>query len=242
MGKLTLGSALCVLAMTGTATADTPAADWIVLKISRVQVEPTKADDTPWDLQKAEEPNGCRIVGVGATAVLGVAGGAVATFLCMQSGSKQRERDPRAPDLFVQVGVGDTKFRTPVASNTFSEAFDFPIVVPLDAVSASGIDIRVHDLDQDVNAGELIGMVRLTKQQIQTALSSNTPVLSLSDDRVKRLEFEIVPYDHPRDSQPFRFAVNQHPTATPARARAGELVTITAQGTYGVRSVTARVC
>ena len=235
MGKVLWASALSVLAMTSNATADANPG-WVVLKVSRVQVAPDRADGSPWDQKKAEEPNGCPAVGALAAVAFGPAGGPVATFLCLQSGTKQSERDPRAPDLFVQVSIGDTKFRTGVAPDTFSEAFDFPIAVPLDAVPPAGVEIRVQDLDRDVSAGELIGLVRVTKQQLQDALNAGNPVLSLSDDRVKRLEVEVAPYELPKETPPFRYAVNQNPLATSVRARAGELVTISAQGTYSVRS------
>jgi hypothetical protein len=232
MGKATLASALGVLALTSTASADATR-DWVVLKISRARVAPAKADGTPWDPPKAAEPNGCRLLG--ADAVLGPAGGAIAMFLCPAAGTPQAQHDPRAPDLFVQVAVGGTKFRTPVAPDTVSAELDFPIAIPLEAIPPAGIELQVEDLDQDVNAGELIGAVKLTKQQVQAALSSSTRVLTLSDDRVQGLELEVRPYDAPSDAQRFSFAVNQNPGATPVKARAGEVVTITAQGKYSVR-------
>ena len=222
MGKLLVASAACVLAMTTPASAD---AKWIILKIRRVEVTPARADRTPWDAGTERDPSGCHALDASG----------VSTFLCLRSPAKQRQRDTRAPDLFVEVGFGDTKFRTPVAPDTINEAFDFPIAVPLDAVPATGVVIRVLDLDEDVNAGELVGTLRVTRQQLRDSLTGS-PLLSLADDRVQKLHVEVRRYDEPKAVPPFRFAVNQNPVATSSHARAGELITIKAKGSYSVRS------
>lgn len=140
----------------------------------------------------------------------------------------------------MEIGFGDTKFRTPVAPDTFNEAFDFPIAVPLDAVPAAGVAIRVLDLDEDVNAGELVGSVRVTKQQLRDSLTGS-PLLSLADDRVQKLHVEVRRYEEPKAVSAFRFAVNQNPVATSSHARAGELITIKAHGSYSVRSDKAQI-
>jgi hypothetical protein len=222
MRKLMLAAVACMFAMTTPAAAD---AKWIVLKIRRVEVAPDRADRTPWDRATERELGGCHAVG----------GSGLATFLCLSAPSSQRRRDTTAPDLVVEIGFGDTKFRTPVAPDTFNEAFDFPIAVPLDAVPAAGVAIRVLDLDEDVNAGELVGTLRVTKQQLGEALTGS-PLLSLAEGRVRKLHVEVRRYEVPKPVPAFRFAVNQNPVATPSSARAGELITITAQGTYSVRS------
>jgi hypothetical protein len=222
MRTLMLVSVACVLAMTTPVSAD---ATWIVLKIRRVEVAANRADGTPWDLATERGPSGCHALGAPG----------VATSLCVAPASSQPRRDPRAPDLLVEIGFGDTKFRTPVAPNTLNEAFDFPIAVPLDAVPVAGVAIRVLDLDDDVDAGELVGTVRVTKQQLRDSLTGS-PLLSLADGRVQKLHVEVRRYEEPSAVPAFRFAANQNPVATSTHARAGELITITARGTYSVRS------
>jgi hypothetical protein len=64
----------------------------------------------------------------------------------------------------------------PVALDTYEQAFDFSIVVPLDAVPATGLALQVFDEDQDVQAGGLIGLVRLTKQQLLDASRASNRV------------------------------------------------------------------
>ena len=233
MGRRLLASIAWVLAMTTPASADANP-QWIVFKIRRVEVAPDRADRTPWDSANERERNGCYPL----TTVSSADG--VAMFLCLASGAKQRKRDATAPDLFVQVSFGDTKFRTAVAPDTLNEPFDFPIAVPLDAVPATGVELRVLDLDDDVNAGELVGTLRVKKQQLLDALSGS-PLLNLAEGRVQKLHVEVRRYEDPKPVPAFKFAVNQNPIATATHARAGELVTIAAKGTYSVRGTKEQV-
>lgn len=216
------------------AAADDGNAGWVTLKVSRVQVKPRKIDGTTWDLPNEQRSSGCGPIGVIGNAVAGPVGGAVATILCSQSAQTQQGREKSAPDLFVQVVAGDAKYRTPIALDTFAEAFDFPLIVPLDGISAAGLEIQVLDQDHDVGAGELIGMVRTTRRQLQDALAADTPLLTLSDSQLDKIEIEVSRYSAPAPAKPLKFDVNQDPVATLTRARAGELVTIRAQGRYSV--------
>lgn len=218
------------------AAADSGNSAWVVLKISRVQVKPKKIDGTTWDLPSEKRPSDCGIIGLAGSAVGGPAGGAFATFLCSQSGQVSQQRDPRAPDLFVQVVAGDARYRTPIAFDTYAEAFDFPVLVPLDGIPPVGLEVQVLDQDTDVGAGELVGMVRVTKTQVQDALAAGSPLLTLSDSQVEKIELEVSPYTSAPVVAPAKFEVNQEPVALPIRARAGELVTILARGKYSVAS------
>lgn len=233
MGRLLFAFIACAFAMITTASA-APTPPWIVLKIRRVQVAAKRADGNPWDPATDRGRTGCHAVGS-----ISAADG-VATFACLPADPKQRKRDASAPDLFVQVSIGDTQFRTGVAPDTLNEAFDFPIAVPLDAVPAAGVEIRVLDVDDDIHSGEVVGTFHVTKQLLQDALSGS-PLLSLADGRVEKLHVEVRRYEPPKAVAPFRFAVNQNPVATPAQVRAGELVTIAAQGTYSVRGTKEQV-
>jgi hypothetical protein len=217
----------------GHASAD-PAAGWVVLKISRVEVKPRKIDGSLWDLPRDKKSGNCGPVAMIGKMAAGVAGGAIATFLCAHSTPGQR--DVSAPDLFVQLVAGDARYRTPIALDTYAEAFDFPVIVPLDGIPPAGLEVQVLDQDDDVGTGELIGMVRLTRTQVQDALASNVPLLTLSDSQLSRIEIEVAPYSAPSPVPPSTFEVNREPAALPIRARAGELVTIAAHGKYSVAS------
>lgn len=221
------------LFVVGQAFAD-PAPGWVVLKISRVQVNPRKIDGSPWDLPRDKKSSNCGPVAMFGKMAAGVAGGAIATFLCSHSPPGQRETS--APDLFVQLVAGDARYRTPVALDTYAEAFDFPVIVPLEGIPPAGLEVQVLDEDDDVGAGELIGMVRVTRTQVQEALASNMPLLTLSDSQLSRIEIEVSPYSSPSPIKPSMFEVNHEPAAAPIRARAGELVTISARGKYSVAS------
>src|SRR6185503_7050359 len=105
-----------------------------------------------------------------------------------------------------------------------------------EAVGSTGLEIRVFDQDSDVGSGELIGMVRLSAQDIAAAAAKTPPLLTLQDSQLKRLEVAVVPYERPASLPPQDFDVRQSATATRQRARAGELVRIVATGNYSVAS------
>lgn len=167
-------------------------------------------------------------------ATAGIVGGAIAGVLCAQSLPGQR--DPSAPDLFVQIVAGDARYRTPVTLDTLAVAFGFPVVVPLDGIPPAGLAVQVLDQDDEVGAGELIGMVRVTRRQLQGALASDTPLLTMSDSQLQKIEIDVAAYSPPPAVPSMEFEVNHEPAAMPIRARAGEFVTIAARGAYGVAS------
>jgi hypothetical protein len=111
----------------GQPSAD-PAPGWAVLKISRVQVKPRKIDGSTWDLSNERKSADCGAVAMIGKMAGGMAGGLIATMLC--SHSKPGQRDVSAPDLFVQLVADDARYRTPVALDTYAEAFDFPWSFP----------------------------------------------------------------------------------------------------------------
>lgn len=141
----------------------------------------------------------------------------------------------------MQIVAGEARYRTPVALDTFSVVFDFPVVVTLDGIPPAGLVVQVLDQDDEIGAGELIGMVRVTRKLLQAALASDTPLLTMSDSQLQRIEIEVAPYVAPTAVPSMEFEVNHEPAAMPIRARAGELVTIAARGRYGVASNRAEI-
>lgn len=224
------------ITMGGAAAAHAESAAWVTLKIARVQVKPAKIDGSQWDQPTEKNASGCGLIGLAGNLVASPVVGAIATHLCSQSSQPQQGRNPTAPDLFVQVSTGDVQYRTPVALDTFAEVFDFPVLVPLDGIPATGLQVQVLDQDQDVGAGELIGMVRVTRRQLQEALSADTPLLTLSDSQLDKLEIEVSRYSEPVPTNKLSFNAKSEPVAIPVRVRAGELVMISARGSYSVAS------
>jgi len=215
-------------------TTANDAGHWVVLQVSRVQVAPKRIDNSTWDGEQEKEANGCGIVGMIGKSAGGPVGGAVATFLCERSGNKQAQRDPRAPDLFVQVTAGALKYRTSIAVDTYGEAFDYPIVVPVDGLGPTGLEIQVLDQDEDVGSGELIGMVRVSASDLASARRATPPLLTRKDGQLERIELAVLPYEPPVSQQPIEFDVRQSAIALKARARAGEIVRVKASGAYSV--------
>src|SRR5262249_15625099 len=54
--------------------------------------------------------------------------------------------------------------------------------------------------------------------------------------QLERIEIEVAGYSAPSGIEPYTFQVNHEPAALPIRARAGELVMISARGTFSVAS------
>jgi hypothetical protein len=63
----------------GSVAAD-PAPDWVVLKISRVQVKARRIDGSTWDLPGERRPGGCGVVGLIGKAALSPLGGSFSRF------------------------------------------------------------------------------------------------------------------------------------------------------------------
>ena len=220
-----------------------PSPRWVVLQIGRVQVKPTKLDGQPWDGQAPVKGDNCGMVGwLGALAGGAAAGPAgapvgksIATYLCTQGRSPAQQRDPSAPDLLVSVSTGTTKYLTAVAQDTFAEVFDYPLLVPLEGIPPSGLEIQVLDQDDDYGAGELIGMVRLSRRQVEAALAAPSAPLTMSDMQLERIELLVLPYTgNAQPTSTVSFAVNQSPVPIAATLRAGEYATIVASGSYSV--------
>lgn len=211
------------------------AARWVVLKMSRVEVTPTKASGATWDGQQERSSNGCGLASLLGESTAGPLGGAVATFIC-QSDTKQAEREPQAPDIMVHVKIGELTFRTPIAMNTYAEAFDYAVVVPLLALGPMGVEIEVRDHDKDAESGELIGRLMFTRSDLERARRQTPPLLVGSDTHVKRMEIAVLPYSAPAGPTSVELAVSQQSQDTALTVRAGELVTISAAGRFSVAS------
>ena len=52
-------------------------------------------------------------------------------------------------------------------------------------------------------------MVRVTRTQVQEALASTMPLLTLRDSQVLKLEIEVAPYSPPSPIEPSVFEVNR---------------------------------
>lgn len=214
--------------------------DWVVVQIGRVQVEPTRKNHMPWDTRSDKAPD-CGLAGVlggvVGTAVAGPVGGKVGgafgTLLCSSSGPTHTKGNPTAPDLLVVVKADTARYFSPLALDTIDEVFDYKVLVPLGGLPATGLDIEVRDADS-TGAGDLIGRVRLSRQELEEAREERPPEIKRTNvDQISEIEIEVLPYEYPPNVAG-TFQVNQAPLALGGNLRAGEFMTIQASGTYSV--------
>jgi hypothetical protein len=120
--------AICVagvlLASVAHADEGEPARDHLVIQIDSVHSTTERPDNGgKWDGEKPGEDFGCDVLGLlGDVAYPGA--GRLAASAC-RSSRQQRERDPQAPDLFVQLASGRTVYRSMVVADTYSADFGY---------------------------------------------------------------------------------------------------------------------
>src|SRR5687767_3238887 len=141
----------------------------VLIELKAVRVAATSAGTgRPWD-GEAPEPDDsgllCTVLGLAAGAASGNPGvGVGATGLCdvvFGSEERQRERDPTAPDLYVQLTDGDTvRYETYAVKDTYHHVFDSTFVVPFDSVEG-GLRLAVFDRDGTDHDDQLVGSVEL---------------------------------------------------------------------------------
>jgi hypothetical protein len=174
------------------ARAEEPASQWVILNVGLVRVAPTRpGTDQPWT-KVIEKPkrSGCGTVG----AVMGLVTpgwSIVANALCDDSAStKVLKHASTDPDVFVRMRAGSkASFRSHTIRNTLSHNFDFSVLVPVQAIPRSGLEITVL-VDDDTNSEdsqETIGSFHLSAAKIQAAVADGE-VLKLSDGSVESLE------------------------------------------------------
>jgi hypothetical protein len=215
-----------------------PLPETVVLRVDRVIVSPTKPETTAsWDQSPAETPSAlCDFVGaaVGAAAASPVAAQG-AELLCQSSVAPTRgERRPDDPDLALRISAGTgASYVSRVARDALAETFKYEIAIPTGAIPADGLLLEV--LDDDAAAGsELIGAIRIGRQDLARALGPASRVWVSSDRGIRRMELIVTPYQPTkltRTSMPAREGLHQ----ADARALyAGEVVALKASGAYTV--------
>jgi hypothetical protein len=207
----------------------------LVLRVDAVEVQSRLDSASSWDgPEPQDEPGtGCRVLVAGLTLVEPAASPLAA--VCGWAKGDQRERRAEAPDLVVRLGAGaDVSYSTWVAPDAVSQSLQYEFVVPLAAIPADGL--RVEVLDDDRAQGlELVGGMRLSRQELTKAYRSASKLLVLSDGAVRRLEIVVSSYCPVEDIELGRRA-SDVPAAVRPDARAGEVVRVRASGKFKVGS------
>lgn len=212
---------------------------WLLVRVEAVNVAPVHPGTRiSWDGPAPEPDDGaeCALLGLGVGLFNPIVGKG-AQYLC-QIGSrpKQREQDPSAPDLVVLLAAGaGATYQTYTARDTFYHVYRSEFVVPVGAIPAEGLSFTV--LDRDGSLSEVIGNMRVGRQQlVDTALSSR-PLLTLSDPRggLQQLDLVLSPYGPGVEGTQADMNTQSGTMAAPLRPiRAGEVIEVAAAGRYRV--------
>ena len=139
------------------------------------------------------------------------------------------------PDLAVLLSAGDAVFETNTIKNTAYTVFNKEFVVPSEAIPPEGLSLSV--IDRDGDSFEVLGHIRLTRQQLVATSRSASPVLVLNDPTggLQKLELIVTPSGASTDTVQFSMNASEGVKALPSRlVRAGEAVEIVATGRYQI--------
>lgn len=219
-----------------------PEPEWLLLRIDAVRVASKRPDNAgSWDgeREKRDWDKPCKLLALGAGALSGGTAATATGLVCRiaTSGSgKQVQKDPKAPDLVIKLAAGNQIYRSYIAHDTYSHIFFYSLVLPVAAIPRGGLLLIVEDQDgDDVGAGEVVTSLRVTREQLLAAALGASPVMTLADGALEKLELTVEPY--PED---IRNATHTHPVTRglaevpELRIHAGEVVEIRAAGSYSV--------
>jgi hypothetical protein len=157
----------------------------IVLRVERVQVA---AGGREWDGPVAEVnyKKLCTEV-AGAVAVVQPEA-ALAGLACQLLGNgKQRQTDPREPDLRVELRSGPVVYTSYVAPDRRAHQFGYSFVIPEESIPSQGLVLAVLDDDDGALGGEEIGSVRLSREQL-IAMATTGELATLAAETLSLLE------------------------------------------------------
>jgi hypothetical protein len=217
----------------------------LLVRIDAVRVATQRPDhagswDEKWEPSSSDA--GCKLLGLAAGAVAGADAGTATGLLCRLLGEEsgaQGQSDPKAPDLLIKVTTDpSTVYRTYIAADTYSQMFQYSLVLPVAEIPRSGLQLIVLDQDgASIGEGELIGSIRVSREQLLAAAVHTPPIMTLEDGPLEKLELVVEPY-----REDTRSAMRMHPVTDPMSelaqlyVHAGEVVEILAEGPYSVAS------
>jgi hypothetical protein len=212
----------------------------IVLRVERVQVA---AGGREWDGPVAEVSykNMCsavaglvKAVGERVSPMIG-AKAAIAGVACDFIGDgKQRQADPREPDLRVELRSGPVVYTSYAAPDRRAHQFGYSFVIPDESIPAQGLVVAVLDDDDGTLGGEEIGSVRLSRDQLIT-MAKTGELASLSAESLSLLEVSVTPHDGRLRKVEYDLATNSGgETVHGIAVNAGEVVRIDASGEWTI--------
>jgi len=144
------------------------------------------------------------------------------------------ERSASDPDLEVHVSAGTgVTYASETAYDTADAPLRYQIAVPTAAIPSDGLRIEVVDADAG-RTPELIGSIRLSRADLERALSTPTHLLVLREGALSRLEIAVSPYAPLEISGASMAAKEGFHNVGARELYAGEIVELQAEGAYTV--------
>lgn len=214
---------------------------WVILRIDAVQVALNRPGTSQtWDGPAPEQGHGeeCALLGLGIGIINPILGKGAHLLCKMETRPKQRERDVSAPDLAVRITAGmGAVYQTATAWDTGYHIFRQEFMVPTEAIPAEGLSLSV--VDRDGGEVEVIGAVRLSRQQLVSAITSGQPMMVLQDPSGGLIRLELVVSASSSEGEDSTFDIDASDGTVRLRhrpIRAGEVVELSAVGRYQIGS------
>ncbi|MEZ4403737.1 MAG: hypothetical protein R3B06_27180 [Kofleriaceae bacterium] len=205
----------------------------IVLRVERVQVA---VDGREWDGPVAERDykQGCKDVSA-LTVLLAPAAARLIRLGCaLMSDQRQRQTDPREPDLRLELRSGGVTYTSYVAPDRRAHQFGYSFVVPDESIPAQGLVLAVVDNDDGASGGQEIGSVRLSRDQL-IGLATTGEVRALRAGALELLEVTVAPHDGRLRKVEADLAVRDGgATVEGIQVNAGDVVRIETSGTWQI--------
>ena len=205
----------------------------IVLRIERVQVA---AGGREWDGPVAEVTlkKICQDVAGAVGSVKPALGGLGGLACGLLGDSKQRQSDPREPDLRIELRSGPVVYTSYVAPDRRAHQFGYSFVIPDESIPAQGLVLAVLDDDDGALGGEEISSIRLSRDQL-IAWATTGGVASLTAEALKLFEITVTPHDGQLRKVEFDLATNSGgDTVRGIAVNAGDVVRIEASGAWQI--------
>lgn len=212
-----------------------PMPKWLAIRVERVQVN---ADGREWDgaVPESSLKQMCgdisKLVGV-VRPGLGAAGRLGCALL---GGQKQRQTDPRDPDLQILLDAAGVSYQSYIATDQRAHLFGYPFVVPGGVVPAEGIVVSLVDADTDAPRGQEIGSVRIGRDELIAAATAGG-VLTRSAGSLGLIEIAVRAHDGGLEKAELALPAREGGTEVRGIAvNAGDVVRIEATGTWQIGS------
>jgi hypothetical protein len=132
------------------------------------------------------------------------------------------------------LGIGgQARYQSATAHDTASTTFSAEFIIPTNSIPNEGITLAVAD--RDGSSVEVIGGVRLGRQELLGSLATSRPAFTMQGGAVLRMDLHVSAQNLSGDSAEIAVDPKRGGALVPMRpVRAGEVVEVSARGQYRI--------